>query len=448
MEKKKANGFALLPILVFLVLYLGSGIYFEYINPVEGGMGFYIMSVVVSFVIALIVALVQNRSLTFDEKIHICAQGIGDDNITIMIFIFLVAGAFSGIASASGGASSTAYMLLSIIPVEFAIPGIFLIACLISMAMGTSCGTITVLAPIAVAISQTTGLNLALCIGTVVGGSMFGDNLSFVSDTTIAATKTQGVAMKDKFRANFRIALPAAGLTLVLLIIMSLNSGVADFSVESFNILQTIPYFVVLIAAICGVNVFVALCGGTVLFLLVGLITGSLNIASAFSAMGDGTTGMFETLVVAILVAAIGALINENGGFEALLSLIRKNFKGTKGGMFGVGLLVLLMDIATANNTVAIVIAAPIAKKVSREYKIPPEQTASLLDTFSCIGQGLIPYGAQLLIASGIAGISSLKIMPYLFYQYALLIAVVIFIAFYKKSKKGEDDVDAPFAGH
>ncbi len=448
MEKKKANGFALLPILVFLVLYLGSGIYFEYINPVEGGMGFYIMSVVVSFVIALIVALIQNKSLTFDEKIHICAQGIGDDNITIMIFIFLVAGAFSGIASASGGASSTAYMLLSIVPVEFAIPGIFLIACLISMAMGTSCGTITVLAPIAVAISQTTGLNLALCIGTVVGGSMFGDNLSFVSDTTIAATKTQGVAMKDKFRANFKIALPAAGVTLIALIIMSLNSGVADFSVESFNILQTIPYFVVLIAAICGVNVFVALCGGTVLFFIVGLITGSISIASAFSAMGDGTTGMFETLVVAILVAAIGALINENGGFEALLSLIRKNFHGTKGGMFGVGLLVLLMDIATANNTVAIVIAAPIAKKVSNEYHIPPKQTASLLDTFSCIGQGIIPYGAQLLIASGIAGISSLKIMPYLFYQYALLVAVVLFIAFYRKPKKGEDDADATFAAH
>ena len=436
MEKKKANAGALIPILVFLVLYLGSGIYFEYVNPVEGGMGFYIMSVVVSFVIALIVALCQNKSLTFDEKIHICAQGIGDDNITIMIFIFLVAGAFSGIASASGGASSTAYMLLSVIPVKLAIPGIFVIACLISMAMGTSCGTITVLAPIAVAISQTTGLNLALCIGTVVGGSMFGDNLSFVSDTTIAATKTQGVAMQDKFKANFIIALPAAIVTLIILIVMSLNTGVAEYELESFNVIQTLPYFIVLIAAIAGMNVFVALCGGVVLFFITGMLTGSITVASAFSAMGDGTTGMFETLVVAILVAAISALIKENGGFEAILNFIKKSFHGAKGGMFGVGLLVLLMDIATANNTVAIVIAGPIAKDVSKDYGIEPKQTASLLDVFSCIGQGLIPYGAQLLIAAGIAGISTLKIMPFLFYQFALLIAVCVSILVYKERNK------------
>lgn len=444
MENKKGNAAALLPILIFLVLYLGSGIYFEYINPVEGGMGFYIMSVVVSFVIALIVALGQNRQLTFDEKIHLCAQGIGDDNITIMLFIFLVAGAFSGIASASGGASSTAYMLLSIIPVEFAVPGIFIIACLISMAMGTSVGTITVLAPIAVAIAESTGHNLALCIGTVVGGAMFGDNLSFISDTTIAATKTQGVAMKDKFRANFKIALPAAAVTLVVLMLFSMNKGVASFDIESFNVLQTLPYFVVLVAAILGVNVFIALCGGTVLFFLVGLGTGSLTVASAFSAMGEGTNGMFETMVVAILVAAIAALIKENGGFDAILSFIKKSFHGLKGGMLGVGLLVLLMDIATANNTVAIVIAGPIAKNVSEDYGIEPRQTASLLDTFSCIGQGIIPYGAQLLIASGIAGISSLKIMPYLFYQFALLIAIILFIAFYKGAKFENDELPHP----
>ena len=431
MKENKGNPFALLPIIVFLVLYLGSGIYFEYVNPVEGGMGFYIMSVVVSFVIALIVALIQNKK-TFDEKIHICAQGIGDDNITIMIFIFLVAGAFSGIASASGGASSTAYMLLSIIPVKFAIPGIFIIACLISMAMGTSCGTITVLAPIAVAISTSTGLNLPLCIGTVVGGSMFGDNLSFVSDTTIAATKTQGVAMQDKFKANFKIALPAAIVTLVILIVISMQSGVASFEVEKFNIIQTLPYFAVLIASIAGMNVFVALCGGVVLFFLIGLFTKSLTVATAFGAMGDGTSGMFETLVVAILVAAIAALIKENGGFDAILAFINNHFHSRKGGMFGIGLLVLLMDIATANNTVAIVIAAPIAKDISKEYNISPRHTASLLDTFSCIGQGLIPYGAQLLIAAGIAGISTMKIMPFLFYQFALLIAVVLSIVFYK----------------
>lgn len=435
MEKKKANAKALIPILVFLILYLGAGIYYEYLKPIEGGMGFYVMSVVVAFVVALIVALAQTKGKTFDEKIHICAQGIGDDNITIMLFIFLVAGAFSGVASASGGASSTAYMLLSIIPVRFAVPGIFLIACLISMAMGTSCGTITVLVPIAAAISETAGLDLALCVGTVVGGAMFGDNLSFISDTTIAATKTQGCAMQDKFKANFKIALPAALATLILLIVMSSKGGAAAFEVGEFNIVQTLPYFIVLIAAIAGINVFVALCGGVVLFLCTGLITGSLTFSDAFSAMGSGTSGMFETMVVAILVAAIAALIKENGGFESILNFITRTFKGAKGGMFGVGLLVMLMDIATANNTVAIVISGPIAKDLSKDYGIEAKQTASLLDTFSCIAQGLIPYGAQLLIASGIAGISSLEIMPFLFYQFALLVAVCASIIVYKEKK-------------
>ena len=432
---KKANGKALLPILVFLVLYLGSGIYFEYLNPVEGGMGFYIMSVVVSFVIALIVALVQNKDKTFDEKIHICAQGIGDDNITIMLFIFLVAGAFSGIAKASGGADSTAYMLLSIIPAKFAVPGLFIIACLISMAMGTSVGTITVLVPIASAVADTAGLNLPLCVATVVGGAMFGDNLSFVSDTTIAATKTQGCAMKDKFRTNFKIAMPAAKVTLIILIALSAKGGAAQFEVGECNVIQTLPYFIVLAAAIMGVNVFVALCAGVVLFLFTGLITHSLTIASAFSAMGEGTSGMFETMIVAILVAAIGALIKENGGFAAIIAFINKTFKGTKGGMFGIGILVLLMDIATANNTVAIVLAGPIAKDVAEDYDIDARQSASLLDTFSCIGQGLIPYGAQLLIAAATAGITSIQIMPYLFYQFALLIAVCISILLYKNKK-------------
>ncbi len=428
MNEKKPNGMALVPILVFLALYLGNGIYYEYINPVEDGMGFYVMSVVIAFVIALIVALMQNRELTFDEKIHICAQGIGDDNITIMLFIFLVAGAFSGIASAAGGASSTANLLLSIIPARFAVPGLFLIACLISMAMGTSVGTVSVLVPIAVPIAASTGVHLPLCIGTVVGGAMFGDNLSFVSDTTIAATKTQGAQMKDKFRANFKIALPAALLTMVLLVVLSLRGGVAEIGQFEYNIWQALPYFVVLVAAICGVNVFLVLCSGVVLFFAVGMATGSLTIASAFSSMGNGASGMFETMIVTILVASIGALMKENGGFAAILAFIRKHSNSKKGGMFGVGLLTLLMDIATANNTVAIVLAAPIAKEISREYQISPKKTASLLDTFSCIAQGIIPYGAQLLVASSLAGITSMSIMPFLFYQFLLLVTVSISI--------------------
>lgn len=435
MNDKQPNAKALLPILVFLFLYLGFGIYYEYIKPIEGGMGFYVMSVVVAFVIALIVAMLQNKELNFDQKIHICAKGIGDDNITIMLFIFLVAGAFSGIASAAGGATSTANLLLSIIPAKFAIPGIFIIACLISMAMGTSCGTITVLVPIAVNVATGAGLNLPLCVATVVGGSMFGDNLSFVSDTTIAATKTQGVQMKDKFKTNFKIAMPASLITLALLIVLCLNSNVTPLGSFKYNIFQAIPYFIVLILAIVGINVLVALCTGVVLFFIVGIATKSLTFASAFSAMGTGTSGMFETIIVTILVASISALMKEYGGFAAILAFIRRTFKGIKGGMFGIGFLTVLMDIATANNTVAIVIAAPIAKDISNEYGIDAKNTASLLDTFSCIAQGIIPYGAQLLIASGLAGITSIEIIPFLYYQFALLICVSLSIIFHKEAK-------------
>ena len=281
MEKPTPKAKALLPIVVFLILYLGNGIYFEYINPTEGQMGFYVMSVVVAFVIALIVAFLQNPKLSFDKKIHACAQGIGDDNITIMLFIFLMAGAFSGIASASGGAESTANLLLDIIPANFAIPGLFIIACLISMAMGTSVGTITVLVPIAASVSASAGLNLPMCVATVVGGAMFGDNLSFISDTTIAATKTQGVEMKDKFRVNFKIALPAAIITLVILIVLAMRGDTAQLGHFDYNIWQAIPYFAVLIASLCGINVFIVLGCGTILSGVVGIATGSLTVASA-----------------------------------------------------------------------------------------------------------------------------------------------------------------------
>lgn len=429
MNNKRQSGLALIPILVFLVLYLGSGIYFEYISPQEGQMGFYIMSVVVAFLIALIVALLQTRHLTFDEKIHLCARGIGDDNITIMIFIFLMAGAFSGIASQAGGASSTANLLLTIIPDRLAIPGLFIIACLISMAMGTSVGTITVLVPIAAQVSANAGLYLPLCIGTVVGGAMFGDNLSFISDTTIAATKTQGVAMKYKFYTNFRIAFPAAVLTLIILTVVSLRGSSAGLDSYDFNILQAVPYFIVLVLAIIGINVFIVLGVGIIMFLIAGAVTGTLTFSTAFASMGSGTSGMFETIIVTILVASIGALMKENGGFEAILDFIRKHFDGRRGGMAGIAMLTMLMDVATANNTVAIVIAAPIAKNISEEYEIEPVKVASLLDTCSCIAQGIIPYGAQLLIAASLAGISSVQIIPFLFYPFLLAVFVGLSIA-------------------
>ena len=427
-NKPASNPMALLPILLFLVLYLGNGILFEYIHPTEGQMGFYVVSVVLAFSISLIVAFLQNRKVKFDEKIRICAKGIGDENIVTMLFIFIIAGAFSGIAGAAGGAASTANMLLSIIPGRFAIPGLFIISCLISMAMGTSVGTISVIAPIACAVSANGDLPLALCVGVVVGGAMFGDNLSFISDTTIAATKTQGVEMKDKFRTNIKVALPAALITLIGLIVYAIVSHGAEIGDFSFNIIQALPYFIVLVLAIIGMNVFLVLMIGVVLFMIAGAITGSLTYATALSSMGTGISGMFETMIVTILVASIAALMKENGGFEAILSLIRKSAKGKRGGMFGIAFLTAFMDVATANNTVAIVIAAPIARDISTEYGVEPKKTASLLDTCSCIMQGIIPYGAQLLIAAGIAGITSVSLIPFLFYPFVLLIFVVISI--------------------
>ena len=433
MNERKPNPAALLPILIFLLIYLGSGIYFEYIHPLEGQMGFYVISVVVAFGLALIVAFIQNPALSFDEKIHLCAQGIGDDNIVIMLFIFLMAGAFSGLASAAGGASSTAGLLLSIIPGTLAVPGLFIIACLISMSMGTSVGTITVLVPIAAQVARSTGMSMPFIVATVVGGSMFGDNLSVISDTTIAATRTQGVEMKDKFRVNFRIAAPAALLTVLILVVYTLKNPAVSLQAYDFNIWLALPYFLVLLLALLGVNVFVVLGIGIVLFFLIGGTAGTITFSSGFLAMGDGTSGMFETMIVTILVSSISALMRAYGGFDALLAFIRSHARGRKAGMLGIGLLTGLMDVATANNTVAIVIAAPIAKEISLEYDIDPRQTASLLDTFSCIFQGIIPYGAQLLIAATLSGISSIAIIPYLFYPYLLAVSTILSIVLYKE---------------
>ena len=428
MKDQKSNARALLPVLVFLIIYLGSGIYFEYIAPVDGQMGFYVISVVVAFCLALIVAFVQNRSLSFQEKIHICAQGIGDDNIVIMLFIFLAAGAFSGLAKEAGGASSTSNLMLSILPGSLAVPGLFVIACLISMSMGTSVGTISVLVPIAAEIVRNTGFSMPLVIGTVVGGAMFGDNLSVISDTTIAATRTQGVEMRDKFRVNIKIALPAALITIAILVIYSLKNPAAEVSSYAFNIWLAAPYFIVLALALMGLNVFIVLGVGILLFFLIGGAAGTITFSTGFLAMRAGTSGMFETMIVTILVTSVSALMKEFGGFAAILAFIRRHAKSKKGGMGGICLLTALMDIATANNTVAIVIAAPIAREISQEYEIDPKNTASLLDTVSCVTQGLIPYGAQLLVAASLSGISSISIIPFLFYQFLLSGFVLLFI--------------------
>ena len=423
-NKVKPNGLALLPIIVFLILFIGIGVVQK---------DFYSMPAVIGFLIALAVAFLQTRGISFNEKISIIAKGVGDDNIITMCLIFLVAGAFSGSVSAAGGVSSTVNLGLSLLPPGIAVIGLFVIGCFISISMGTSMGTIAALAPIAIGISEKTDFPIAICIGAVVSGAMFGDNLSMISDTTIAAVRTQGCDMRDKFRKNFLIVLPAAIATIVILFFMT--SG-AHFTVSKdldYNIFQVIPYILVLVTALIGLNVFIVLIGGIAFSVIAGLATGAMKVSQIFTSMGKGATGMYDITVISILVACISALVKYNGGFAFILENIHKHIHSYKGAEFGVAALVGLIDCATANNTVAIVIAGPIAKEISDDYGIEPARTASLLDMFASVFQGIIPYGAQLLSAASLTGLSSFDIMPYLFYPYLMAVCGIVSIIISKK---------------
>jgi len=432
---KQHNYLALLPIGIFVVLYLGLGILFEYGLNIT--MGFYNIPIIVIFLIALLVACIQNRKISFDDKLDIMAKGTGDKNIITMILIFMIAGIFVGVVGRSS-ADSVAYFLLSIIPAQYAVLVLFVVSSFVSLAMGTSVGTVTLIVPIAVAIANGSGFGLPICIASVMGGAMFGDNLSFISDTTIAACNGQGCKMTDKFKENFAIALPAALITLVVIFVQTMNADVVEVVDKDYNLIQIIPYILVLIGGILGINVFIVLLIGIVSGSIIMLATGATEAIDLLSNMGSGAAGMFETTMVAILVSAICALISYNGGFEALLHLIKKAFKGRRGASIGMGLLVGAMDIATANNTVAIVMANPIAKEMATEYDISPKRAASILDTFSCIFQGIIPYGAQMLVAISAAAelgcvVSAFDVIPFLYYQFALLVSSLLFIIFIKK---------------
>ncbi len=429
-NERHGNAKALLPIGVFLVLYLGLGFLFEYGLRIP--MGFYSIPIVVIFLVALLVACLQNRALSLDEKLILMGKGAGDKNIMIMILIFMTAGIFVGVVGRSS-ADSVAYFLLSVIPAQFAVAVLFVVACFVSLAMGTSVGTITLITPIALSVAQASGFAVPLCVASVIGGAMFGDNLSFISDTTIAACNGQGCQMKDKFRANFATALPAAIVSLVIILALSFGQYTGQAVVESYSLIQIIPYLLVLVGGIIGVNVFVVLLLGIVSGAVIMLATGATAATDLLANMGSGAAGMFETTMVAILVSAICALIRAYGGFDALLYGIKRVFKGKKGGQLGMGLLVGAMDVATANNTVAIVMANPIAKEMSHDYGISPRKTASLLDTFSCVFQGIIPYGAQMLVALSAANelgyeLSAFQVIPNLFYPFLLLISSLLFI--------------------
>ena len=414
---KKGNPWALLPILCFLVVFIGMGVWLN---------DFYAMPAIVGFLIALGVAFCQNRKRSFSEKMEDVTHSMGDSNVMIMCLVFVMAGGFSGAVQAAGGVDSTVNFSLSILPPSVAVAGLFIIGCFISTAMGTSVGTIAALAPIAVGISDKTGIAGALCIGAVVSGAMFGDNLSMISDTTIAATRTQGCEMKDKFRENFKIVLPAAVISLVLFLILASGGDYTFTGDRSYNLFKILPYLVVLIGALLGMNVFVVLALGIVLSLVVGVATGAFAWTDMFRVVFEGPDGaggiknMYDITVISIVVAGIIGLVKANGGIDFILNGIKKRVKTPKGAQLGIAALSSLVDISTANNTVAIVMAGPIAKDISNEFSISPKRTAAILDIFTSVWQGIIPYGAQILYAcAGAAAVgmtlSPVELFPYLF---------------------------------
>ena len=440
---KKENFWALLPIGVFLVLFLGGGI-------LAGDM--YAIPTLLCFLLALVVAMLQNRKVPLDEKFKTFARGMGEKNIVTMILIFLCAGAFTGAVGSIGGVESTVNFGLSVLPAEFAVAGLFLIACFISTSMGTSVGTITALAPIGYGISVATGFSAPLCLAAVVSGAMFGDNLSMVSDTTIAAVNTQGCNMKDKFKQNFFIVLPAAILSVVVFVLLTLGKDVTLSTDLSYNFWKIVPYLFVLISAVAGLNVFLVLAGGTLSAIVIGLCLGdpSITFLSILKDIGGGMASMYDISLISLVVAGVVEIIKANGGIDALIALIRKCVRGKRGAQAGIALLVTLVDFFTANNTVAIVIAGPIAKDIAEEFDISPKRSASLLDIFGSVSQGIIPYGAQLLAAgsflyeSTAIQISPVSIIPYLIYPFAMAISAIVFIIFFGKGKKKETPPTEP----
>ena len=427
MENKNKSGgraVALLPIGIFLVIFLGAGIIFE---------DFSAMPAIVAFLIALFSAFLQNRSLSFDDKIRVIAGGLGEENIITMSLIFLCAGGFSGAVTAAGGADSTVNLGLSLIPANFAVAGLFIIGCFISVSMGTSMGTISTLAPIAAGISEKTGFSMAICIAAVVCGAMFGDNLSVISDTTIAAVKTQGCEMRDKFKANFLIVLPAAVVTVAYFCLITGKGAYTSGEELSYSMWEVLPYLVVLVGALIGINVFLVLVSGIVISLAVGVAVGNIAVPEMFTVVGDGVMTMYDITVISIVVACIVSLVREYGGIQFILDLIRKRIKGRKGAEAGIAALALAVDLCTANNTVAIVMAGPIAKEISDEYGVEPKRSASLLDMFTSVGQGMIPYGAQLLSAAALTGIATFEILPYLAYPVLMGVCGILAIALKKR---------------
>ena len=421
---KKGKFSALLPLIIFVSIYLGTSLVMK---------DFYSVSVLVPGIIAVLFGIFTNRKRGLEKNIEIFCKGAGNSNIILMCLIFILAGAFAEVAKNMGAVESTVNLGLTILPKNILVAGIFIISSFIAISLGTSMGTIAAIVPIAMGISDKTNIALPLIVGAVVGGAMFGDNLSMISDTTIAATKTQGCEMKDKFKINFKVILPAA--ILVIVIYTFLGSG-ANTSVGQYdyNFIKIIPYLGILIAALMGANVIAILSGGIVLAGAIGFFTGSLDLKTFFTSISTGIGGMSELILISIIIGGIVEIIKENGGIDYVLNLVTKRINGKKGAEFGIGLLVSLVDACTANNTIAIVTVGPLAKDISDEYNLDSKRIAGILDMFSCAVQGIIPYGAQLISAAGLAAISPFAIMKYLFYPYLMGVCAVIAIFWHHRN--------------
>lgn len=428
----RPNPYALLPFLIFIAIYLGAGIYFE----LQGvPMAFYQFPSVTAMLVAVISAFCLSKDpIMF--KFGIFSKGAGNDNIMTMLMIYILAGAFSAVASAMGGRDATVSLGISLIPGQYLTAGVFLISAFLGTATGTSVGTVAAIIPIAAGIGEKSGIPIPLILGACVGGAMFGDNLSMISDTTIAATRTQGCELKDKFKVNFFIALPAALCTTLLFLLLG-TPGAEHAAAGEYTFLKVLPYLFVLIMALTGMNVFIVLLAGILLAGIIGIGAGSITVISFAQEIWKGFTSMSEAFFLALFCGGISELIAYYGGIAWLIEKLQKSISGPRSAQLGIGALVSLIDCATANNTVAIIVSGDVAKKVSEKYGVDPRVSASTLDIFSCVFQGIIPYGAQLLTAAALASqagitINSLDIVPHMWYCWflALFAMISVFVPF------------------
>ena len=418
--QRKPSLWALSPLFVFLCLYLVTSIL---VND------FYKVPITVAFLFSSVYALLITRRLPLSERITLFSQGASNKNVMLMLWIFILAGAFAQSAQAMGAVDATVNLTLHILPDRLLLAGIFLAACFISISIGTSVGTIVALTPVAVGIAEKTGVDLPFMVAIVVGGAFFGDNLSFISDTTIASTQTLGCKMRDKFKVNSRIVAPAALIVLLLYVIEGYQVQ-SPSQLQNVEWIKVIPYIIVLLTAILGVNVMLVLLLGILSTGIIGMTTGSLGFFNWFGSMGTGISGMGELIIITLLAGGMLELIRYNGGIEYIIKKLTSHVNGKRGAELTIAALVSIANCCTANNTIAIITVGPIAKDISEKFGLDRRKSASILDTFSCLIQGIIPYGAQILMAAELSSLSPLSIIRYLYYPFAMGIVAVLCIMF------------------